>query len=98
MLPGCPGLEVSCKQNILSCEELIPQGEALPPPHDLIVLLLLTILRFLYCLSLLSAVTKGRLAAFTKHDKHKVARMRRLFPVGSEFTRTITWFLTNPKT
>lgn len=35
--------------------------------------------------------TKGRLAAFTKHDKHETGGVRRLFPSGPGFTRTTTW-------
>lgn len=91
VLPGSLG-GFTCKIHRSSCEEPIPQGKALPPPPDLILFPSRKILHFLSCLSLLSAATKGRLAAFTKHDKHEAARVRRLFPPGPHFTRTITCF------
>lgn len=97
-LQGSLGMVGKCKQYRSSCEAPLPQGQALPPPPDPILFPSQKILYFLSCLSLLSAATKGRLAAFTKHDKHEAARVRRLFPSGPEFTRTITWFLTNPQT
>lgn len=87
-----------CKQHRSSCKEPLPPGQNVPRPPNLILFPSQKILHFLSCLSLPSAVTKGRLAAFTKHDKHEAARVRRLFPSGPEFTRTITWFLTNPQT
>lgn len=52
---------------------------------------------FPLCFSLWSVRTKTRLAVFTKHDKHEAVREWRLLPVGSGFTRTITWLLTNPQ-
>lgn len=65
--------------------------KALPPPVPILFPSGKN-LCFLSRLSLLSEATKGRQAIFTKHGKHEVLGVRRLVPVGPEFTCTITCF------
>lgn len=91
----CFNLTVDCCQQptmVLMRVKASLWRKALPPP-DLILFPFGKILYFLSRLSLLSEATKERQAIFTKHGKHEVLGVRRLVPVGVEFTCTITWLL-----